>query len=415
MTAIDKAEPPNDLRLTTGALPVLPTYRLLFLISDDSPGWFRDLCVATASRAHFLVYTATGGDHFSSAIDQHRPDAVLGTRHDPCLQQFSRLFKRDDISRALCVLVSDHDDPDNSSDNSSGDADDEADTVADFVLPPQASSLGQLKASLRLRAQAIQLHHSNRALETQLVQQQKWVQEHERLNDEVNLLKNAIVRNVSHELRTPILHLKAAVGMLAEDNANNKLTAYATEATARVEAIVKNIGQLAASLEIQIAPVLVREVVDQAVRALLRSWQHKDDEGRVRIHIEPGLPPALGDKQGLMTVVQLLLDNALKFSERPVDIAAYTALDGVRIAVCDYGIGIAQSELQKIFDSFYQVDGTSTRRYGGAGVGLAIVRLILDKHGIPIEVESRQGQGSSFIFTLPTAELQDNSPSPTAE
>jgi signal transduction histidine kinase len=73
--------------------------------------------------------------------------------------------------------------------------------------------------------------------------------------------------------------------------------------------------------------------------------------------------------------------------------------------VKDEGIGIAADKLKHIFDSFYQIDNSSTRRYGGAGVGLALVKIILDLHHTEIHVESDEGKGSTFWFTLPYIEL----------
>lgn len=222
---------------------------------------------------------------------------------------------------------------------------------------------------------------------------------------ELELLKNTIVNNVSHELKTPLLHVKAAVALLAEDAANPKLAEYATGATARLEALVRNITQLAGSQNLNIAPVLVRECVTYALANLGRTWEHKEAVGRVRLAVEEHLPPVWGDRQGVSTVFQLLLDNALKFSQDAVTISAHRRDNTVHIAVSDSGIGIAPDQREQIFDSFYQVDGSSTRPYGGAGIGLAIVRLILDRHNVKISVESEVGRGSVFSFDLSVADV----------
>ena len=76
--------------------------------------------------------------------------------------------------------------------------------------------------------------------------------------------------------------------------------------------------------------------------------------------------------------------------------------DIVRLTIADTGVGIPADKLERVFDRFYQVDGSATRRFGGAGLGLAIVRRIIEAHGGQIWVESDLGQGSSFKFTLPT-------------
>ncbi len=230
----------------------------------------------------------------------------------------------------------------------------------------------------------------------------------EKNSDEIALLKNAIVQNVSHELKTPLLQVKSAVALIAEDAKDNSLSQMAVTATTRLEMIIKNITLLAGSMNGDMSPVLVSESVDLALRNLRRSWLHKDDTDRVERHIMDGLPPVHANKQGLSIVMQQLIDNALKFSKgggQPVEVYARQTEDGIYIAVKDYGIGIAEDKLKQIFDTFYQIDSSSTRKYGGTGVGLAIVRLILEKHNVAIHVESALGEGSTFSFTLKQAQL----------
>lgn len=261
------------------------------------------------------------------------------------------------------------------------------DLPADIVLPPLNPSFidHQLRTHLQYRQSMLKLKSDQ---------------------DEINLLKNAIVRNVSHELKTPLLQVKAAVALIAEDiTADQSLSQMAVLSTARLETVIKNITLLADGLNGNFGPVLVSESVSQAIRNLRRNWLHKDSIARVHTIYEDSLPPVLADKQGLGVIMQQLVDNALKFSQDNVEIRAKSCETGVKISVRDYGIGIAEDKHKQIFDSFYQVDSSATRRYGGTGVGLAIVRLILDKHNVDIHVESRLGSGSEFWFVLPKAEL----------
>jgi two-component system phosphate regulon sensor histidine kinase PhoR len=245
----------------------------------------------------------------------------------------------------------------------------------------------------------VQLAAENAALRAALSDQK-------RMTDELDLLRNAIVRNVSHELKTPLLQIKSAVSLLAEEQRpdNSKLAAYAMEATARLEAVVKNIMQLADSLEIRPEAVAVKDAVDQALRNLRRSWEYKGQTDRVKVELADDLPLVLADKQGLGVTLQLLIDNALKFSQKPVQVRAHQHARRVIVSVRDYGIGIAPDKLDKIFDPFYQVDSASTRRFGGTGVGLAIVRMILERHHAEISVKSEIGKGSTFSFALRLAD-----------
>ena len=124
-----------------------------------------------------------------------------------------------------------------------------------------------------------------------------------------------------------------------------------------------------------------------------------------KLKFKKNLPPALVDKQGLTTVLQLLIDNALKFSKDEILVWAEQIDGQLLISVEDYGIGIEEEQLETIFDTFYQVDGSPTRRYGGSGIGLAIVRLILEHHDTQIEVDSRVNEGSVFSFKLSLVKL----------
>src|SRR5262249_3507355 len=153
-------------------------------------------------------------------------------------------------------------------------------------------------------------------------------------------------------------------------------------------------------------PVLIREVVDSAIRNLRRSWQHKNEVDRIKLHIPEHLPPTFGDKQRLVIALQLLMDNALKFSKAQVEVTAKQVNDKLNITVRDKGIGIPKDKVEKIYDIFFQVDSSITKRYGGMGIGLAIVRVILERHNAQIRLETEEGKGSTFSFDLMVVEVR---------
>ena len=112
----------------------------------------------------------------------------------------------------------------------------------------------------------------------------------------------------------------------------------------------------------------------------------------------------LADPLRLHQVLVNLVDNALKFTDRgSVRVEARPVADGVEIAVADTGIGIAVEAAPHIFAAFQQADGSTSRRYGGAGLGLAIAKQLVDLHGGEIAVASRPGEGSTFTVRLPAA------------
>ncbi|MCS7071117.1 MAG: ATP-binding protein, partial [Anaerolinea sp.] len=158
----------------------------------------------------------------------------------------------------------------------------------------------------------------------------------------------------------------------------------------------------------QIRPdiALVSECIDRVRRWLRNSWKYKDTHAhRVIFDIPSDLPMVLADKRGISTVLQLLIDNALKFSDGRVEIAVEMGRNGVRFTVTDCGIGISPDERSRIFDLFYQSDSGASRRAGGAGIGLAIAERIAARHNTVIEVSSEIGRGSAFSFIVPLAKI----------
>jgi signal transduction histidine kinase len=138
-------------------------------------------------------------------------------------------------------------------------------------------------------------------------------------------------------------------------------------------------------------------------------WQEKAALDSRNIRIQLDLPTSLPilhfELETLEQVVDNLLDNAIKFSSpnSEVMVRVLTSVDAVIIAVQDHGIGIAQNQLNQVFEQFYQVDGGSTRQYGGMGIGLALCRTLIEAQGGQIWVESAgEGQGSTFFVALPS-------------
>lgn len=261
------------------------------------------------------------------------------------------------------------------------------------------AALSALSALREEHGQLRRIHDEQAAAYAELLSRQAALEQAAR---EAYLVKNAIVRNVSHELKTPMLHLKSAISQLAEEQETSLLTRYATNATVRLEEIIQNIVQLSRWVDIRREPMLMGDSVELAMRALRRSWANRDKVNRVDIRLSESLPPVEGDKQGIATVLQLLIDNALKFSKQTVTVSVKVRGAQIIASISDRGIGIPATELSRISNGFYQVDGDDTRAYGGVGIGLAIASLILDRHEAHLDIESEPNQGSTFSFSLPT-------------
>jgi len=119
--------------------------------------------------------------------------------------------------------------------------------------------------------------------------------------------------------------------------------------------------------------------------------------------VMPEVPLVLGNAQHLQRVCENLVTNAIKFtpSGGHIHMRLWTEEQKALIEVSDTGIGIPEEKLPRIFDRFYQVDGSSKRRHGGAGLGLALVKEVVEAHGGQVTVDSQPGKGSKFVVSLP--------------
>jgi signal transduction histidine kinase/CheY-like chemotaxis protein len=229
---------------------------------------------------------------------------------------------------------------------------------------------------------------------------------------ELDKVKSDLLANVSHELRTPLTAISGYVealhaGLLGALGPGQKeVLAVVGRNVGRLRGMIDQLlsysriesGRLQVEMRSFDLEAAARLVVE-AVRAA-HGRQHE-----VKIEPHEDLPEVYGDASRISQVIENLLTNAVKFSPpgSTVDLRLRVVGDGVEVRVRDRGIGIAPEVHDKIFDRFYQVDATSKRHFGGMGLGLAIVREILELHNSRIVVESRPGEGASFRFALPIA------------
>lgn len=285
----------------------------------------------------------------------------------------------------------------------------------DYLAKPVAERelLVRVQALLRTKAHLDRLIIEKRILLQDLEQQNSQLERVVRRANEVDILKRNILNTVSHEMGTPMLQIKSAVHLLVEDIRRNDPDStparLATEAVTRMEGIIQNLTDLARSENLKRQGFILNEAIDLAVRSIERSWIAREQVSRIKREIPDGLPTVAGDRRGVARVLQLLIENALKFdpSGQPVVIkAAAMHDDTVKISVCDEGIGIPAKEIKRIFEPFYQIDSSTTRPFPGMGVGLALAKLLCDQMDTSITVESRPKKGSIFSFPLSTKDIE---------
>ena len=227
----------------------------------------------------------------------------------------------------------------------------------------------------------------------------------------IDAVRRDFVANVSHELKTPI----GALGLLSEAILGAKdqpeevvrfasrMQNEAKRLTELVQEIIdlsrlQSSDPLQKALAVEVSDV-VREAVDQA--------QFSSEQRGITLEIgEIEDATVIGDREQLITAVHNLVENAVNYSPEHTKVSIVTKRNGnlVEVSVTDQGIGIAESELNRIFERFYRVDPARSRLTGGTGLGLSIVKHVALNHGGDVKVWSKVGVGSTFTLQLPLAQ-----------
>ncbi|MFN3269967.1 MAG: ATP-binding protein, partial [Candidatus Kapaibacteriota bacterium] len=220
-------------------------------------------------------------------------------------------------------------------------------------------------------------------------------------------IKRDLVANVSHELRTPLTAIKGYIETLEEEIPCEQFKYIETikKNTERIIYIVDDLLNLV-SLEDANARLFVTEVnLCELVQQVVPTFRHKLEEKNLKIEVicEDDFPNINADAFRLEQVFINLIDNAIKYSEKGTIRIELRKVDDetVKIIISDEGIGIPKEHQERIFERFYTVDKSRSRKYGGTGLGLSIVKHIILLHDGNIQVESEEGKGTKFIIHLP--------------
>lgn len=222
--------------------------------------------------------------------------------------------------------------------------------------------------------------------------------------------KSEFLANMTHELRTPLTSVIGFTGLLAASpnlaDREKMLAAKAKGASEKLVAIVNDVLDLArleASVEAgAAAPIDPGEVAGSAAELFSEQVAGKGLDFRVDIH--GGLPQVRADPARLRQVLVNLLGNAVKFTAKGrVCLTVRAVGERVELEVADTGIGIPAASLQRIFERFEQADAGVAKSYGGTGLGLAISRRLTEQMAGELTVSSVEGDGSTFVLSLPAA------------
>jgi len=226
-------------------------------------------------------------------------------------------------------------------------------------------------------------------------------------------LKNDLIATVSHELKTPLASMRVLVDTLLEGHYRNTQQAeeylhLVARENVRLSRLIDNFLTFSRmernKRSFEFTEVRADEIVAAAVDAVGERFQPPGC--RFDVETADDLPTITADRDAMVTVLLNLLDNAYKYSENDKHVVLRTCnADGdVCFEVEDNGIGLSRRALKKIFGRFYQVDQSLSRNVGGCGLGLSIVKFIVEAHGGSVEARSQPGQGSTFAVRLPPNE-----------
>lgn len=231
------------------------------------------------------------------------------------------------------------------------------------------------------------------------------------LAEKSNRSKSEFVARMSHEMRTPLNGILGVSALLAETEMASRQKELLDVVSASGKVLLRLIDDIldlsridAETFEVVEAPFCLRELIEQCIETVVPSALDKGLEVRSDRITLPDRQ-VIGDMVRIKQVLLNLLTNAVKFTERghielEVDARVHGDMVAIRFAVADTGVGIEKDKYARIFDRFYQIDGTITRRYGGAGLGLAITRKLMEAMGGTIELASEPGLGSVFTVRL---------------
>ena len=256
------------------------------------------------------------------------------------------------------------------------------------------------------------LQESNRTLQQRVTERTKELRHALERVTEINELKANLISNISHELRTPLAHIKGYVelfvaGQLGDlTDEQSEALQVTLRATNRLGGLIGDLIEFSTAsregITLHLQPISVPELID----GVLQRSNEKAIKAGVALDttLEKDLPDLQIDPERLSWAIFQLVDNGIKFTPSGGKVSVEVGKNdlGIHFMVSDTGIGIPEDRIEEIFEPFHQLDGSSTRRYGGTGLGLALVKMIVDAHGADLAVTSQEGQGTRFGFIIPS-------------
>jgi signal transduction histidine kinase len=255
------------------------------------------------------------------------------------------------------------------------------------------------------------LQSSHRNLEQRVKERTSDLNEALQRLSELSQMKANFVANISHELRTPLTHVKGYLELLVTESLGpvsdeqRQALQVSQRATTKLESLIEDIIMFSLASRGEMSMKLDNTDIGRIVSLAAKSASNKAEERGVQIIVvvPQNIPAVQADSEKIGWVVNQLLDNGIKFTPAGGSVVIALKEEGVNLVICsvtDTGIGIPSSRLNEVFEPFHQLDASSTRHFGGTGLGLALVRQIVEAHGSLLDIQSVEGKGSTIKFPL---------------
>jgi len=255
------------------------------------------------------------------------------------------------------------------------------------------------------------LQASNANLEQRVKERTSELNEALQRLSELNQMKANFVANISHELRTPLTHVKGYLELMVTESLGGiseeqrRALQVTQRATTKLESIIDDLIMFSLASRGEMSMKLDKVDIRRIVALATQSASAKAEERGVQVLVSAleNIPSVQADAEKIGWVINQFLDNGIKFTPSGGSVTVALKEEGhnlVLVSIADTGIGIPSNRLKEIFEPFHQLDGSSTRHYGGTGLGLSLVRQIVEAHGSLLDVQSVEGKGSTFKFPL---------------
>ena len=286
-------------------------------------------------------------------------------------------------------------------------------TLGQVLLEMSVMTREQLELASVEQVQELQtaLRQVNAQLEQRVAERTRELQQAYKRLTELDRLKTNFVSNISHELRTPLTKIKGFSSLLAagdlgplSDDQAQAVTVMA-RGVEELERLIADLIQFATGargeMRLTIVPTAVAPIIESVVGGAAERARRRGVH--LSSHVAPDVSQALGDAERIRWAMNQLVGNAIKFtpSGGHVTVSAGLVDQRVRWSVADTGPGIPDDKLAELFKAFHQLAGAAPRQQGGTGLGLALVKMIVEAHDSHVAVETAVGEGCRFSFDLP--------------